>query len=186
MRDQLISAETIHSGWFDVVKLRVKPAEGEEVEREIVSHPSGAAVLPFDPERKVVMLVTEGRPAVVYAGEPRMPEAIGGVLEDGSPEECARREALEEGGLKLTRLDYIGRIWPTPATSTDRVDLYLAPYRPEDRVSEGGGLPEEEEHVRVWEAPIAELWERVEAGTSWDGKTLILLQALRIRRPDLF
>ncbi|MDP8913608.1 MAG: NUDIX domain-containing protein [Pseudomonadota bacterium] len=98
MRDHLISAETIHSGWFDFVKLRVKPCEGEEIEREIVSHPSGAAVLPFDPERKVALLITEARPPVVYAGEPRMPEAIAGVIEDGSPEDCARREALEEGG----------------------------------------------------------------------------------------
>ncbi|MDP8913607.1 MAG: hypothetical protein M3N39_08540 [Pseudomonadota bacterium] len=66
------------------------------------------------------------------------------------------------------------------------MDLYLAPYRPEDRVSEGGGLPQEEEHVRVRETPISELWERVEAGAFRDGKTLILLQALRIRRPELF
>ena len=186
MTDKLLSAETIHEGWFDIVKLRVKPCDGEEIEREIVSHPSGAAVLPFDAERKVVLLVTEGRPPVIYRGEPRMPEAIGGVIEDGSPEDCVRREALEEGGLKLTRLEYIGRISPTPATSTERVDLYLAPYSPEDRVSEGGGLPEEEEHVRIRETPIAELWERVEAGAIWDGKTLILLQALRIRRPELF
>jgi nudix-type nucleoside diphosphatase (YffH/AdpP family) len=186
MQDQLISAETIHSGWFDVVKLRVKPCEGEEIEREIVSHPSGAAVLPFDPERKVALLITEARPPVVYAGEPRMPEAIAGVIEDGSPEECVRREALEEGGLKLTRLEHVGKIWPTPSTSTERVDLYLAPYGPEDRVSGGGGLPEEEEHVRVMETPISELWERVEEGAFRDGKTLILLQALRIRRPELF
>lgn len=186
MGDQLISAETIHSGWFDLVRLRVKLSEGEEIEREIVSHPSGAAVLPFDPERKVVLLITQGRPPVLYAGEPRMPEAIAGVIEDGSPEDCARREALEEGGLKLTRLEHVGRIWPTPATSTERVDLYLAPYGPDDRVSGGGGLPQEEEHVRVAEAPIAELWARVEAGAFRDGKTLILLQALRIRRPELF
>ncbi len=53
-------------------------------------------------------------------------------------------------------------------------------------MSEGGGLPQEEEHVRVRETPISELWERVEAGAFRDGKTLILLQALRIRRPELF
>ena len=186
MTDQLLSAETAWEGWFDVMMLRVKPAEGEEIEREVVAHPSGAAVLPYDPDRKVALLITEARPPVIYAGEPRMPEAIAGVLEDSSPEECARREALEEAGVKLTRLEHVGRVWPTPATSTERVDLYLAPYAKEDRVSEGGGLEEEEEHVRVKEAPLAALWERVEDGTFRDGKTLILLQALYIRRPELF
>ncbi len=36
------------------------------------------------------------------------------------------------------------------------------------------------------EVGLTELWERVEAGAFRDGKTLILLQALRIRHPELF
>ncbi len=141
MADELISAQTVREGWFDIVRLRVKPADGEEIEREIVAHPSGAAVLPYDPERKVALLITEARPPVVYAGEPRMPEAIAGMLEDSSPEECARREALEEGGLKLTQLEHVGRVWPTPSTSTERVDLYLAPFAAGDRAGPAAGLP---------------------------------------------
>src|SRR3712207_8835691 len=47
------------------------------------------------------LLITEARPPVIHAGEPRMAEAIAGVVEDGSAEDCARREAMEEGGLKL-------------------------------------------------------------------------------------
>lgn len=45
---------------------------------------------------------------------------VGGKFEDGeSPEECARREALEETGLTLTRMRYRGLVtfvsdkWPT-------------------------------------------------------------------------
>ena len=186
MSDQLLSAETVREGWFGIAKLRVKPADGEEIEREIVLHPSGAAVLAYDPPRKVALLVSEARPPVVYAGEPRLLEVIAGVLEDGAPEDCARREGREEGGLELTQLEHVGRIWPTPSTSTERVDLYLAPYAREDRVSSGGGLSEEEEHVRVQEVPLSALWQQVERGACPDGKTLILLQALRIRRPELF
>jgi nudix-type nucleoside diphosphatase (YffH/AdpP family) len=186
MADELISTETAFEGWFSVAITKVKPVEGEQIEREIVLHPSGAAVLPYDPKRKVALLITEARPPVVYAGEPRMPEAIAGALEDGAPEECARREAMEEGGLRLGHLEHVAKIWPTPATSTERVDLYLAEYGTADRVAEGGGLEEEGEHVRVKEVALAELWERVESGTFRDGKTLILLQALRIRRPELF
>jgi nudix-type nucleoside diphosphatase (YffH/AdpP family) len=186
MADELISAETVREGWFDLVAVRVKDASGTLVEREIVGHPSGAAVLPYDPERKVALLITEARPPVVYEGEPRLLEAIAGALEEGSPEECARREALEEGGLKLGKLVHLGRVWMTPSTSTERVDLYLGEYDEVDRVAPGGGLDEEDEHVRVKEVPLAVLWAMVEAGDLRDAKTLILLQALRIRRPDLF
>lgn len=186
MDHQLLSAETVREGWFDIVRVRVKLASGEEIEREIVGHPSGAAVLAYDPQRKLALLITEARPPVVHAGEQPLLEAIAGVGEEGAPEDTARREALEEGGLKLTHLDHVARVWPTASTSTERVDLYLAEYSEEDRVAPGGGLEEEGEHVRVKEVPLAVLWAMAEAGALADAKTLILVQALRIRRPELF
>jgi nudix-type nucleoside diphosphatase (YffH/AdpP family) len=186
MVDALLSSDTVRKGWFDIARVRIRLAEGEEIEREIVVHPSGAAVLPYDPVRKVALIITEARPPVLLEGEPRLIEAIAGALEDDSAEDCARREALEEGGLDLEELEPVGRIWPTPSTSTERVHLFLAPYRRDARVEEGGGLPEEEEHVRVKEISLHVLWAMVEEGSLADGKTLILLQALRLRRPELF
>jgi nudix-type nucleoside diphosphatase (YffH/AdpP family) len=166
--------------------LRLKLSSGEEIEREVVKHPTGAAVLPFDVERRVAMLITQARPPVLYVGEERMLEAIAGMVEDGDPADTARREAMEEGGIILHRLDHVARVWPTPATSTERVDYHLAEYRGQDRGGPGGGLPEEEEHVRVKEVPLSELWTMAEAGQLRDAKTLTLVQALRIRRPELF
>jgi nudix-type nucleoside diphosphatase (YffH/AdpP family) len=186
MTDRVISSRTVYKGWFDVLMLKLKLASGEEIEREVVEHPSGAAVLPFDVERRVAMLITEARPPVLHVGEERMLEAIAGMVEDGDPADTARREALEEGGLSLDRLDHVACVWPTPATSTERVDFYLAEYRGQDRIAPGGGLPEEEEHVRVKEVPLAELWTMAETGRLRDAKTLTLVQALRIRRPELF
>jgi nudix-type nucleoside diphosphatase (YffH/AdpP family) len=186
MPDRILSARTIYRGWFDVLMLRVKLDSGEEIEREVVAHPSGAAVLPFDPERRVALVIDEARPPVLFEGKGRMIEVIAGAIEEDDPETCARREALEEGGLKLGQLDHVARLWATPATSTERVDYYLAAYSEQDRVGPGGGLADEEEHVRVREIPLAELWRMAEERTLRDSKTLTLLQALRIRRPDLF
>ena len=184
--DKITSARTIYQGWFNVIMLKLKLATGEEIEREIVEHPSGSAVLPYDPERRVALVLRETRPPVLREGEEQMIEVIGGALEEGSAEECARREALEEAGLKLGELTHIAHVWATPASSTERVDYFLGEYRQADRVGPGGGLPEEEEHVRVKEVPLAELWRMVEAHEIRDAKTLALIQALRIARPDLF
>ncbi len=186
MPDLILSSSHLHRGWFDVLMLRVKLAEGEEIDRPIVIHPSGSAVLPYDPERRVALLITEARPPVLYIGEERMLEVIAGVDEDGDPEACARREALEEAGVKLGPVEHVGRLWATPATSTERVNYFLAAYGSADRVSPGGGLDEEDEHVRVKEIPLSTLWRMVEAHEIRDAKTMVLLQALRIRRPDLF
>jgi nudix-type nucleoside diphosphatase (YffH/AdpP family) len=186
MPDQVLSARTIYRGWFDVLKLRVRLDSGEEIEREVIAHPSGAAVLPYDPNRRVALVIDEARPPVLHVGESRMIEVIAGAIEEDDPEACARREALEEGGLKLGRLDHVARLWATPATSTERVDYYLAAYSEQDRVAPGGGLGEEEEHVRVREIPLAELWRMAQDLTLRDAKTFTLLQALRILRSDLF
>jgi len=40
--------------------------------------------------------------------------------------------------------------------------------------------------VRVRECPLAELWAAAASGGTADAKTLLLLQALYIRRPELF
>lgn len=186
MPDRILSSRNIYEGWFNVEMLKLALASGEEIEREIVIHPLGAAVLPYDPERRVALLVTQARAPVLYVGEPRMVEALGGVVEDGDPESAARREAMEEGGVRLTRLEHVARVWPTAATTTERIDYYLAEYGPEDLVEAGGGLEEEEEHITVRELPLAELWQMVEKIELRDAKTLALLQALHLRRPELF
>lgn len=186
MPDQILSSETVFRGWFDVLMLQVRLASGEEIERPIVKHPSGAAVLPYDPERRVALLITEARPPVLLSGESRIVEVIAGALDEDDPETCARREACEEGGLNLKILEHVAHLWQTPATSTERVDYFLAAYSERDRVAAGGGLDEESEHIRVKEIALADLWRMAEERTLRDAKTLILLQALRIRRPDLF
>ncbi len=186
MSDQILSSETLLRGWFDVLMLHVRLASGEEIERPIVDHPSGAAVLPYDPGRRVALVITEARPPVLFSGESRIIEVIAGALEEDDPESCARREALEEGGLSLGAMEHVAHLWQTPATSTERVDYFLAAYSERDRVAPGGGLDEESEHIRVREIALSVLWRMAEERTVRDAKMLILLQALRIRRPDLF
>jgi len=185
MADTLLSSSTKYEGVFDVEMLTIKLDEGETIDREIVVHLHGAAVLPYDPVRRVAMLISEARPAVLREGEPRLWEAIAGTLDD-EPESCARREALEEGGLRLGTLDPVGLAWMTPPTSTERVHLFLARYAAADRVGEGGGLEDEQEHLKVREFPLAELWSDFQRGEVRDAKTILLLQALRISRPELF
>jgi nudix-type nucleoside diphosphatase (YffH/AdpP family) len=132
------------------------------------------------------LLISELRPPVEYAGEPRMLEVVAGKLDEDDAAACARREAREEAGVEIGELEHVARLWATPASSTERVDYFLAAYGRGDRVDEGGGLEEEQEDVRVREVSLATLWRMAQAGELRDAKTFLLLQALYLRRPDLF
>jgi hypothetical protein len=66
------------------------------------------------------------------------------------------------------------------------MNLYLACYRPEDRIASGGGASHENEAITLHEVPLAMLGAMVRAGELRDAKTLILVQRLMLERPDLF
>jgi nudix-type nucleoside diphosphatase (YffH/AdpP family) len=185
MPDQILDKRTVHRGWLNLLLVKAR-LSGHEVEREVVEHPSGAVVFPYDPSRRVALLVTQSRLPIMVRGRDPIIEVLGGALDGDHPEDCARREALEEGGVRLNRLDHVAQVWPTPATSTEVVDYYLAEYRQADRVSPGGGVAEENEYLRVREVPLSQLWHMATTAALHDAKTLLLVQALKLRRPDLY
>jgi nudix-type nucleoside diphosphatase (YffH/AdpP family) len=184
---RIVKTETLHEGRHDLLQLTIQVPDGQTIGREVVVAPDAAAVLAYDPERRQVILVRQFRAPVLQAGvEPNLVEAIAGLLDEDDPETCARREAMEEAGLRLTALEPVGVIWTSPGYSTERISLFLAPYTAADRVAEGGGLAEESEDIEVLEVGFTDLVDLLERGDITDLKTVALAQALRIRRPDLF
>lgn len=183
--DRILARRRLLSGWFSVDRVTLM-LDDREIERDLIVHVSGAVLLPYDPARQVALMVSETRLGVLAAGEPDLWEGIAGALDGETPEACARREALEEGGLALHTLEPVGTVWATPSSSTEQVHLFLAPYAPVDRVGQGGGLAEEGERLEVREVPLAELGDAARSGRVRDAKTLMLVQALMLRRPDLF
>ena len=113
-------------------------------------------------------------------------EAPAGRLEGHDPAVCAAREAMEECGVALGPLDPVATAWAMPAVSTERIHLFLAPYQVADRIGPGGGLAEEGESVEVEVLTLDELAPRADTGELPDMKTMLLVLALRHRRPDLF
>lgn len=185
MPAEIVHTRTVHEGWTRLVVATIRPETGPELQREVEDHGDAVAVLPYDPERRVALLVRQLRAPILFAGGPAATlEAPAGQLDEDDPEACARREAHEEVGLRLGALDFVGRPWASPGISTERISLYLAPYGAADRVAEGGG--DATEQIAVVEMPLAELAALAEHGDLADLKTLALVQALRLRRPDLF
>lgn len=181
------AVEVIHDGWGRFLRATVAMPDGSEITREIEDHGSAAVVLPYDPERRVALLVRQLRaPLLLAAGLPDLLEAPAGSLDEADPAACVRREAMEEAGVRLGAVEPLGEIVTMPGISTERIHLFLAPYGAADRVGPGGGLASETESMTVEEVSLAELAAMADGGRLPDMKTLLLVQTLRLRRPDLF
>jgi nudix-type nucleoside diphosphatase (YffH/AdpP family) len=184
---EILEKNTVHDGWAKYFVLRVRLPGGHTVTRELEEHGPAVAVLPYDPARRTAVLVRQFRaPVFAAAGEPSLLEAIAGLTDGEEYAHAARREALEETGLRLDRLEPVGRLWTMPGLSTERMDLYLAPYTSTDRVGAGGGAAGEHEDIAVLEVSLGELAAMIDAGQLADMKTFALVQTLRLRRPELF
>nr|WP_246408247.1 NUDIX domain-containing protein [Microvirga lupini] len=167
--------------------MTVEMPDGRTMAREILNSADAAAVLPYDPEARNVILIRQFRAPVMHVeGHHDLLETVAGLLDEDEPEACAKREAMEEAGLRLRDLERVVTAWSTPGITTERLHLFLAPYTSADRVGEGGGLADEHEEIEVLEIGIGELMGMIEQGAIADMKTLVLIQALQLRHPELF
>lgn len=184
---RIAGTRTAYEGWARYLVAQVRLPDGSHVDREVEDHGPAVAVLPYDPERRVALLVRQFRtPPCFVDGTASVLEAPAGLREEDDPKACARREAFEEVGLRLSQLEPAGRVWSLPGLSTERMDLFLAPYRAADREGAGGGLAEENECIEVMEIALSDLAVMADRGEIVDMKTLCLTQTLRLRHPDLF
>lgn len=179
-----------HWSRLSLVEFELKRRDGnwQSISWEVNDHGDGAVVLPFDPDRRTVLMIRQFRlPAFVNGQEERLWEACAGLLDDGEePIDCARREALEEMGYAVTDLEPIGAVFSSPGTLTERMHLFLARYAPDGRTEDGGGVHHEGEDIEVVELPLEKLARMADDGTIADAKTMVIVQTLRLRRPELF
>ena len=187
MKPAIVQRTKLHQGYLTVERLNIRLPDGVEVIREVETHGDAVAVLPYDPEKRVALLVRLFRPpAFDRFGQIALEEACAGMVEGEEPSQAARREALEELGLHLDALEYVGRLWPSPGVSAEQVTLFLAAYAAADRINGGGGVAEEHEGIVVVERPLATLAADADGGRIVDLKLLTLILTLRARHPTLF
>lgn len=184
---EITSTRIGYQRWIRVLVASLRTAAGATGERDVEDHGDAAMVLPYDAERRLATVIRQFRaPVRLAGGDGFLLEAAAGRLDGEEPEACARREAMEEAGLRLGPLEPVARIFSLPAISTERVSLFLAPYAVGDRVAEGGGLAEEQEEIAVIEMPLGDLAQLADEGLLTDAKLMLLVQTLRLRRPELF
>jgi len=151
--------------------------EWQTQRREIFDRGDAAALLPYNPARRTVMLVRQMRyPAYVNGYDELMIEAPAGLLDGEAPEVRIRAEAEEEIGYRLGELRKIFEAFMSPGAVTEIIHFFVAEYRPEMKISSGGGVASEGEDIEVVELDIDEALAMVDDRRIVDAKTIMLLQ----------
>ena len=175
-----VTGETVlATGRFDLTRTDIDVVEDDGVERklahEVYRHGKAAAVLLYDPDRKVVTLVKQFRAgAFLSDGALATTEVCAGMLDGDEPEACVVREALEETGVSIDAPLRVFDAYMSPGGMTEKIACFVAPYGANDRRGMGGGV-DEDEHIEVVEIPFAEALAMIESGAVADAKTIALL-----------
>ncbi len=164
--------------------IKRKDGSWEEQVREVYDKDSGATILLYNTAKKTVILTKQFR-IPIYVNEKgkhngMMIEACAGLLEGLTPEQTAIKETLEETGYQINEPEYLFEAYMVPGTVTEKVYFFIAPYNEAQKVSSGGGLEEEGEEIEVLEIPFEKAYQMIFTGEITDGKTIMLLQHLKI------
>ncbi|MBL8395916.1 MAG: NUDIX domain-containing protein [Candidatus Accumulibacter sp.] len=178
---EIIEREVCYQGFYRLERLRLRHrlfagGMSPPIVREVIEKGDVAAVLLYDPRRDEVVMIEQFR--IGARDDPRGPwllEIVAGLIEPGeTPEQVARREALEEAGCTVGELLPISRFYTSPAKTAQRTHLFLGRV---DSSRAGGlhGLAEEGEDIRVVRLAAAQALALAEQGRTDSSWPLIAL-----------
>ncbi|MDP5084307.1 MAG: NUDIX domain-containing protein [Yoonia sp.] len=189
----LITARPQHGDFFrfqslDIQHRRFDGQRSDILTREGFFGVDAAIVLPYDPVRDRVLLVEQARlgPRLRNDPNPWMLEPVAGIVDAReTPQDAALREAREEAGIAITRLEPAAGFYVSPGASTDYFYTFVGlcdlprsePYM--------GGLPEEGEDLRVHPLSFDAAMALADSGEVATGPALFLLYWLLRHRDRL-
>jgi len=150
--------------------------------RESYDMGDGAAVLPLDRAAGKILLIRQFRWPVFERGHHALLiEAVAGKLDGDDPETCVSREAMEEAGIVISHPQLVTHCFMSPGAVTERLSLFLADYDSTAPRGKGGGHEAEGEDIETLEMTLDEGLAMIASGAIIDAKTIILLQAAKLR-----
>lgn len=150
--------------------------------REVYDRGNGAAILLYNKETRNIVLTRQFRLPTYLNGNTSgmMVEVCAGLLDQDEPEQCIIRETEEETGYRISKVEKVMETYMSPGAITEILYLFIGEYNASMKVSEGGGLEEEQENIEVLEMPFDEAYNMITSGELKDAKTIMLLQYAKI------
>lgn len=172
---------TLHKVTFDYQDTQ---GNWESQVREVYDRGNGAAVLLYNVEKKTVILTKQLRIPTYFNGneDGMLIEACAGLLDNHDPETAIKKEIEEETGYRLGEVNKVMELYMSPGSVTETLHLFISQYSSSEKVSDGGGSPEESEDIEVLEYAFARAYKMIQTGAIKDAKTVVLLQYLKLHQ----
>jgi GDP-mannose pyrophosphatase NudK len=178
--------EILSDNWYTLKKVTYdylkKDGSWQTQSREAYDRGNGATILLYNTDSKTVILTRQFRlPSFINGNDSGLLiESCAGLLDKDNPEDCIRREPEEETGDKISTIKKIFEAYMSPGSVTEILHFFIAEYSSNMKVNEGGGVVHEQEDIEVLEIKFDKAFHMIETGEIRDGKTIMLLQHLRL------
>lgn len=185
---KITNTEILSDSWYTLRRItydyKKRNGDWQQQTREAYDRGNGAVVLLYNTALRTVILTRQFRlPSFINGNADGMLiEACAGLLDENNPEECIRREAEEETGYRITDVKKIFQAYMSPGSVTEVLHFFLAAYDHNMKIADGGGLEHEQEEIEVLEIPVDEAMEMITDGRIRDGKTIMLLQYVKLHQ----
>ncbi len=152
--------------FLEMVTEEVALPNGRTATLDLIRHPGAAAIVPFLPDGRVLM-IHQYR----YAAGGTIYEVPAGKLDPGeTPEACAGRELEEETGWRAGRIERLGEILTTPGFTDEKIHLYAG-----FELAEVRQQLEADEIIELTPMPLEAALDLVWSGEITDSKTVVSL-----------
>lgn len=127
----------------------------------------------YHKEKDAIILVRQFRYSTAEAGHPWLVELPAGLMEKGeAPLYAAKRETIEETGYQLKDAIEISRFFVAPGCTDEQIILYYGEVTENDKITEGGGVEDEHEDIKLFYLPVKDIKDFLHEQTL-DAKTII-------------
>ena len=144
----------------------IRLPNGRTVKISYINHPGAVIIVPFLSKDKIVFM-KQYRPALkkyIY-------ELPAGTLDPNeSLVTCAKRELIEETGLRAKTIKKLGQIYPVPGYSTEIIHIFKA-----ENLTQGEAEPEAYEVIENIVMSKSQVRKLFRDGKLQDGKSICAL-----------
>ena len=183
---KIVDTKVLSDNWYVLRKITYEYSKKDGTKltqsREVYDRGNGATILLYNKDQNTIILTRQFRLPTFVNGNATgiLIEACAGLLDKDNAEDCIRRETEEETGYKITEVRKIFEAYMSPGSVTEILYFFVAEYTKEMKVNDGGGVEHEEENIEVLELDIAEAMKMIQNGEIKDGKTIMLLQYIKL------
>ena len=179
------SREFLFRGFIQVEKVSFRhrlfnqPDYSPVIQRELIHRPEAAGVLLYNDQQQRFALIEQFRVGALNDSESAWQlEVIAGVLDgDEAPEDCIRRESLEESGCEVQQLQHLFSFYPSAGACSEFFHLYAAEV---ELPKMGGifGMPDEGENIQLHLFDYSEVGTLLKNGRLRNAPVIMALQWL--------